>query len=47
MRAHLDNRCCNEPFDYAKWRENLFKNVPLDEFLNKAAAFHKAQKEKQ
>jgi hypothetical protein len=26
-----------EPFDYTKWRENLFKDVPLDEFLNNAA----------
>jgi hypothetical protein len=32
-----------EPFDYTKWRENLFKDVPLDEFLQKAADFRAQQ----
>jgi hypothetical protein len=34
-----------EPFDYTKWRENLFKDVPLDEFLNNAAEARTAKKE--
>lgn len=25
-----------EPFDYTKWREGLFSDVPLDTFLQKA-----------
>jgi hypothetical protein len=25
-----------EPFDYTKWRQNLHKDMPLDEFLKKA-----------
>jgi hypothetical protein len=25
-----------EPFDYTKWRENLYKDMPLNEFLQKA-----------
>jgi len=25
-----------EPFDYTKWRQNLYKDMPLDEFLKKA-----------
>jgi hypothetical protein len=25
-----------EPFDYTEWRQNLYKDMPLDEFLNKA-----------
>jgi hypothetical protein len=36
-----------EPFDYTKWREDLFKDVPLDEFLKSAAEFREAQKKKQ
>jgi hypothetical protein len=32
-----------EPFDYTKWREDLFKDVPLDEFLKNAAEFRAAQ----
>ncbi|MDR0917378.1 MAG: hypothetical protein LBN02_09375 [Oscillospiraceae bacterium] len=25
-----------EPFDYTEWRRDLYKDVPLDEFLKKA-----------
>jgi hypothetical protein len=25
-----------EPFDYTQWRDGLYKDVPLDEFLKKA-----------
>ena len=25
-----------EPFDYAEWRQTLYKDMPLDEFLKKA-----------
>ena len=25
-----------EPFDYTEWRQNLYKDVPLDEFLKQA-----------
>ena len=25
-----------ESFDYTQWRQNLHKDMPLDEFLNKA-----------
>ncbi|MCL2337891.1 MAG: hypothetical protein FWC60_10770 [Firmicutes bacterium] len=25
-----------EPFDYTEWRQNLYKDMPLDEFLKKA-----------
>ena len=25
-----------EPFDYTEWRQNLFKDMPMDEFLKKA-----------
>ena len=25
-----------EPFDYTEWRQNLNKDMPLDEFLKKA-----------
>ena len=25
-----------EPFDYTKWRQDLYKDMPLDEFLKKA-----------
>jgi hypothetical protein len=27
-----------EPFDYTEWQRNLFGDMPLDEFLNKADA---------
>jgi len=25
-----------EPFDYTEWRQDLYKDVPLNEFLKKA-----------
>jgi len=25
-----------EPFDYTEWRQDLYKDMPLDEFLKKA-----------
>ena len=28
-----------EPFDYTEWQRNLYKDVPLDDFLKKAMAF--------
>jgi hypothetical protein len=28
-----------EPFDYTQWRQELFKDVPLDTFLNDAQAY--------
>ena len=30
-----------EPFDYTKWRETVFTDVPAEEFLQKAADFRK------
>jgi hypothetical protein len=30
-----------EPFDYTKWRDGLFKDIPLDVFLKNAADFRK------
>jgi len=30
-----------EPFDYTEWRQNLYKDMPLDEFLKKADEFHR------
>jgi len=27
-----------EPFDYTEWRQDLYKGMPLDEFLKKATA---------
>jgi hypothetical protein len=30
-----------EPFDYTEWRADLFKDVPLGAFLEKAADFRK------
>ena len=32
-----------EPFDYTEWQRNLYKNVPLKEFLNSAMEFRKQQ----
>ena len=32
-----------EPFDYTEWQRNLYKNVPLEEFLNSAMEFRKQQ----
>ena len=34
-----------EPFDYTKWRENLFHDIPAEEFLRKAADFRKQNQE--
>jgi len=28
-----------EPFDYTEWQRELYKNVPLDEFLKNAMDF--------
>jgi hypothetical protein len=33
-----------ESFDYTKWRENLFADVPAEEFLCSAADFRKENK---
>ena len=30
-----------EPFDYTEWRQELFKDVPLYEFLTKADEYRK------
>jgi len=30
-----------EPFDYTEWRQGLFKDVPLDVFLNNADEYRK------
>ena len=30
-----------EPFNYTEWRQELFNDVPLDEFLKKADEYHK------
>ena len=30
-----------EPFNYTQWRQGLFKDMPLDEFLNKAHEYRK------
>jgi hypothetical protein len=32
-----------EPFDYTEWRRDLYKDVPLDEFLKNAAEFRSEQ----
>ena len=29
----------SEPFDYTKWRQELFKDVPLDTFLKDAQEY--------
>ncbi|MDR1871310.1 MAG: hypothetical protein LBS60_05175 [Deltaproteobacteria bacterium] len=31
-----------EPFDYTEWRSNLYKDVPLEEFLKKADEYSNA-----
>ena len=31
-----------EPFDYTEWRQNLYKDMPLDEFLKKADEYRRA-----
>ena len=30
-----------EPFDYTKWQRDLFGDMPLDEFLEKANSYQK------
>jgi len=30
-----------EPFDYTEWRQNLFKDVPLEKFLQDAEDYGK------
>ena len=32
-----------EPFDYTEWQRDLYKNVPLKDFLNSAMEFRKQQ----
>jgi len=32
-----------EPFDYTEWQRNLYKDVPLKDFLNRAMEFRKQQ----
>ena len=32
-----------EPFDYTEWQRNMYKDVPLKDFLNKAMEFRKFQ----
>jgi len=32
-----------EPFDYTKWQRGLYKDVPLDDFLNDAMNFRLKQ----
>jgi len=32
-----------EPFDYTEWQRTLYKNVPLEDFLNRAMEFRKNQ----
>jgi hypothetical protein len=33
-----------EPFNYTEWRRDLYKDVPLDEFLKKADEYREAAK---
>ena len=33
-----------EPFDYTKWRQNLYGDMPLDEFLMKADEYRNIAK---
>ena len=35
MKIYLEN-CCYNPFDYTKWREDLFDNMSLQELAQKA-----------
>jgi len=32
-----------EPFDYTEWQRNLYKDVPLKDFLDSAKEFRKQQ----
>jgi len=34
-----------EPFDYTEWQRNLFKDVPLEDFLNDAMEFRRKNNE--
>jgi hypothetical protein len=34
-----------EPFDYTEWQRELFKDVPLDEFLKNAMDFRLSKTE--
>jgi hypothetical protein len=34
-----------EPFDYTEWQRTLYKDVPLEDFLNSAMEFRKNQAE--
>ena len=34
-----------EPFDYTEWQRDLYKDVPLDDFLRDAMAFRLSQNE--
>ena len=34
-----------EPFDYTEWQRNMYKDVPLKDFLNSAMKFRKSQSE--
>ena len=34
-----------EPFDYTEWQRGLYKDVPLDDFLNDAMNFRLSQTE--
>jgi hypothetical protein len=35
-----------EPFDYTQWQRTLFKDVPLDQFLDAATAYRANNLEK-
>jgi hypothetical protein len=34
-----------EPFNYTEWRRDLYKDVPLDEFLEKADEYRAAMED--
>ncbi len=46
IRLEADAKLCNQraPFDYTEWRQHLFDDVPLDEFLKNARRFDKHEK---
>ena len=35
-----------EPFDYTKWQESLFENMPVEELSKKAMEYRKTMKER-
>jgi len=35
-----------EPFDYTEWRQSLYKDMPLDDFLKKADEYRRMAEEK-